>query len=55
VERCVALGEVQADVTVLGSRKKLEPGTAATPTSRASQRQNSVSLAKPKRSMSTIT
>ena len=38
-----------------GSRKKLEPGTGATPTSRASHSLNAVSSSQPNSEMSTIT
>ena len=38
-----------------GSRKKLEPGTAATPTSRASHSQNATSSGAPNSEMSTMT
>ena len=40
---------------VTGSRKKLEPGTPATPISLMSHSEASVSLAKPNAVMSTIT
>jgi hypothetical protein len=49
-------GEMEANqVFLTGSRKKLDPGTAATPTSRASHSQNAVSSSQPNSEMSTIT
>ena len=54
-ERLRALGKMKTVQVRTGSWKKLDPGTAATPTSRASHSQNETSSSQPNSEISTIT